>query len=624
MYKIVTLSPGPLLWRTPGPAALSAPVPLYPLLQTFPEPVEEPDDFVDAVVRSTRPVDAMDVPFGALVAPPDGSPPQYYADGVHFCRSHDLWLERTRPIATGEILYVRNSERYYVAKNQRIERPEVCFDATPGPCATELRALLALRHLMTVKRVAPVFCTLINHEVFTGKSLMLSTLMNAHVADVYDWVRGDGRDPTRACPHKPPLPGAADPSAPWILTRCAGHQLASSPHAEDRRLFSDILRAVVLQVLVGLAQGQRHCLFTHNDLHAGNVMFAAPPAGPVSRLFVTGCGTFLLPRRSPAVRIIDFQHACFDLYSSGGECVGRTAGYCEDVHNAYALVYDAWRFASHLTLELLRPYYNAVEPDLLALLRRAAQLPADGGPATRQEAELHWKPYLLEGCLPEDLLLDPAFDRYRCTPDTPADAISCEVLPSAEAQERYLRVRVLRHRGALNVPRDVAYAAFPAPKRVVPFGAAERLRTFAKNYEGTALGRALLFHKHTPAARARFLFMELGLLHAVLDHVWSEDCAQEVARRCGSDLEMCALADAVSVVLHSCWLWQARPKALEEYNERVRADARLPCVLRALARPVARTPLTAGEEASLLDVSRDADLERFRGVFVRAVEASGQ
>ena len=45
MYKIVSLTPVPTLWRTPAPAVQSAPLPAEPLLRSFPGPIDAPDDF---------------------------------------------------------------------------------------------------------------------------------------------------------------------------------------------------------------------------------------------------------------------------------------------------------------------------------------------------------------------------------------------------------------------------------------------------------------------------------------------------------------------------------------------------------------------------------------------------
>jgi hypothetical protein len=305
-----------------------------------------------------------------------------------------------------------------------------------------------------------------------------------------------------------------------------------------------------------------------------------------------------------------------DLRGSDDVLRGAVAGCGDDVHNAFALVYDVWRLFSTLLLEVLRPHLGAIESDVMALARRAARAPSDGGLPARADAELHWKPYLLDGPLAEELLADPAFDRFRCGLDTAADAIFWEVPPSPEAEARYLAVTTVRRRaGDALVPRAVAHAAFPPARRSVPAGALESLRTFARNYEGTALGRATLYHKHSPAARARFLFMELTLLHAVLDHVFSEVCAVEARARAGSEPLMCALADAVSVVLHASWTWVARPASMEDYHGLVREALELPCVSAAARAPIRRPPVSVAEGDALLDVRVDADIARFKGVF---------
>lgn len=255
---------------------------------------------------------------------------------------------------------------------------------------------------------------------------------------------------------------------------------------------------------------------------------------------------------------------------------------------------------------------------MLDLLHHGAGV-RPGAEHPRLDAEVHWKPYMLTGPLPEEMLAHRAFDRYRTAPDVPSDEIYFERSPGADAQERFLRTRVLRHWGPLPVPREVAYAAFPLPARAVNEAARRRLRVFAQNYEGTALGRALLYHKHTPAARARFLFMELCLLEAALDHLWGPACAEEVARRADSDLDMCALADAICTVKHADWLYIARPATMQGYNDAVLAAARLPCVLAVGSQAPAPRRLGAREEEALLATASDADLDRFRGVFVGMV-----
>jgi hypothetical protein len=425
----------------------------------------------------------------------------------------------------GEVIFFKRDGAFYVMKRQRIDAPVVDEDTTPGPATCEVRALETINRLMVSRRVAPVFC----EQAFPTETAngVVSITMTAYITDLADWIRGDGRDPTRTCVAKSPFHAAADPAEPWLYTRYAGHHLATSPFPSDKRLFNDILRATLLQVLVGLTQAQRHCLFTHNDLHAGNVMFEHCPRG-ISRLLVTGAGTVFLPRRSPNIRIIDFQHASFDEYD-GDTLRGHVSGGRDDVHNSFSLVYDVWRLCSNLVLEIARPYRDVLDTDLVDVLRKGASL--QPGEFPLMAAEVHWKPYLLDGPCPEDLLLHPAFDRYRSTPTTPADTICFERAPDAMAQDRYLRTRVLRHRGMLPVPRSEAYARFAAP--VHHTAGNELLRIFAQNYEGTMMGGATMYHKHTAAARIRYLFIELCLLHRLVQHLWSPICAEEVERRAG-------------------------------------------------------------------------------------------
>jgi len=109
------------------------------------------------------------------------------------------------------------------------------------------------------------------------------------------------------------------------------------------------------------------------------------------------------------------------------------------------------------------------------------------------------------------------------------------------------------------------------------------------------------------------------LLDALLDHLWSPACAAEVQARQDSDVEMCALADAVGVAMHATYAYILRPPALSDYNERVLAAARLPVVALAAAAPPRGARLSPEEEQHMLAARLDGDLERFRGAFVRAV-----
>jgi hypothetical protein len=585
MYRVAAAdaSGNVLLWRTPAPAAAGVPPPCAPVLTPWGRPGRHETE----AVRLHSPVEDA-----------GGDPTAY-------CEALGLHILSRRKIVHGEVLFVKRNDEYLVVKHQSAGACVVSEAATPGPAVCEMRALIALNRLMASHRVAPVFCEL------WAKSPSTHAVMRAYVTDLADWVRGDGRDPARVCRAKPAYLAPADPCESWVHTRCAGNSLARSTFTSDVRLFNDTLRCSMVQVFLGLAQAQRHCLFTHNDLHCGNVMFEHCNAG-VSRLFVTGCGSFLLPRRSARVRVIDFQHACF----MDGRA--RVAGVKDDVHNAFSLTYDVWRVCSNLLWDVLRPYYDVVDEDLLALLWRGAH-DEPGALPPRMEAEVHWKPYLLDGPTPADMLSDAAFDRFRCAPTACADEVYFENAPSADVQAAYIRTVVFHHRGPLPVPRDVAYGTLGRPPRRVNEAARSRLAVFARNYEGTVLGRAVMYHKHSPNARARYLFMELCMLQTLLDHMWGPACVAEVARRADDDAETCALADGIGVVLHSDLAYIARPPAMADYNVLVKAAANTPCVLEVLAAPPGGSGLSAAEEEHLLDVRLDGDLERWRGVFVRAV-----
>lgn len=603
MYRVVAATPegGVTLWRTPGRAVEGAPPPPGALLTPWGR-------------RGASPPPARP-PAAPLAEPAE----ELLPPAEEYCARMGMQLEKRRKIMQGDVLFVKQGGTHLVVKRQTARAPVVSVAATPGPASCELQALAELNRLMATRRLAPVFCELAGRPAACGgagaedesDSPPAHPVMRRYVTDLADWASC----PTPAAPaHGLP----ADPGDVCLYTSGAGLRLATSAHASDRRLFNNVLREALLQVFLGLAQAARHALFSHNDLHAANVMFEHSPAG-LSRLVVSGCGCFLLPRRAARVRIIDFQHACFTRgrgppgeNGSGGE-PPRVCGGRADVHNSFALVYDVWRLCSNLLLEVLKNSRGALEADVLDLLRQGCGL-ASGAPLPpRMDAEVHWRPYLLDGPTAEEMLLHPAFGRFRCAPEAAAaDEVYFERAPSAEAQDRFLRVLLHRHQGFPKPP--------PPPPRVLPPGAQpELLAVFARNYEGTAMGFAVMSHKHSPAARARSLFIELCLLEALLDHLWGPACEAEVARRAGDVVATCALADAIGVVLHADYTYIARPEAMADYNAAVLEAARLPCVLEAAAAPPGGCRLSPREQAQLLDVRVDGDLERFRGVFVRAV-----
>jgi len=574
-----------------------------------------------------------DEEFADVLKPrPEAIAPPWFASPAAFCSAHSLQLcSPPRKIMHGEVFLAREAlalhPREFCIKQQAIQSPDVCYDSTPGPCATELRCLLQLRRLMQLRSLAPVFCRLYSHVACTAGPgvVRLSTTLDAYSCDLGDWLR-PGACATRPRVDLPVFGGWH--TNDWVYTAHAGASLAASSHPEDLAFFDGLLRCVSLQVLLGLHQAQRHMCFSHNDLHLGNVMLDTSAASSQRLIVACEVGAFLIPKRMPGARLIDFQHSCFDLHRDG-RLVGRTTsnssgatGFKYDVHNGFALAFDVWRFFHALAVHVW-PHHRAVSPELLAFLLLACG--SKEAPANLPE-EVIWAPHMLCGQTPADLLAHAVFDRFRAPVGQPADSIYYETPPTEADLERYFRMRVVFALDRLPLERPLALSCFDTP--TVPDAPWRRmLTTFADNYAGTMLGRAGLQHKHSPRARARYLWMELSLLSVTMAHLASDTCREEVQRRCADanpQFLMCALADAVSVVVHVDWLWIARPVKNEAYNARVRRDVVLPCVLSARAAPPARPLVTAQEEGALLGCTQASELEVFRLYFMRTVTGATQ
>lgn len=499
-------------------------------------PKESPPVYVQVnpVVQGLRA--SLDVSFEARMKGEAGMV-RGFKTTLQLVKAHNLWRDSERSIRDGTVFAhdPANGLRY-VMKQQLIEPPEVDFVVTPGPAAAELQALLHLDIYTREGRLGPFFCELVDHSIFFGgNTVELNTTMRALSGDLITWLRGDLKDKFPVCKERPPMQIQADPFAPWVYSTFAGYTLGTSAFKPDRELFNLILRATLLQVFVGLAQAQRNLLFTHNDLHGGNVLFDLTPLRK-SRLVCTGAGTFMIPKNVAGVRLIDFQHAAFDTYNAAGECSGRVIGNKDDCHNQFSLSYDVFRLCEYVLLWLLRPkpLWKNVEPDLAAFLWEMARLPGkaqvDEMPVMKNGSELlEWRPFLLHGPTPEDVLRHPVFDRFRSEPGAAADVIVYERPPTLCAQERYLRARILRNFAPSHATRAEVLAAFDFAPRVVPDGARQLLHVFAVNYAKTMLGKANLMHLHSAVDKAHFLYIEIALLSSVLDHLWGADCADEVS-----------------------------------------------------------------------------------------------
>lgn len=585
---------------------------------------------VNPVIQGLRA--KLDVSFEAMMKGQAGTV-RGFKTTLQFVKFHNLWRDAERSIRDGTIIFAHDPANglRYVMKQQQIDAVDVDFVVTPGPAAAELRALMHLDVYAREGRLGPFFCELVDHSIFFGGStVQLNTTMRALSSDLINWLRGNVKDKFPVCKERPPMHIQADPFHPWVYSTFAGYTLATSAFKPDRELFNLILRGTLLQVFIGLAQAQRNLLFSHNDLHGGNVLFDLTPL-KLSRLVCTGAGTFLIPKNVAGVRMIDFQHAAFDTYNADGDCSGRVTGNKDDAHNHFSLSYDVYRLCEYLVVWLLKPkaLWKNVDPDLAAFLWQMARLKGkaqvDEIPVMKPGTEvLEWRPFILHGPTPEDALRHPVFDCFRAEPGAAADVIAYERTPTPCAQERYLRARILRNFAPFHATREDVFAAFEPPPRAIPEGASKHLHVFAVNYTKTMMGKAMLMHLHAPHDKAHFLYMELVLLHAVLDHVWGAGCAAEVQARLQSDdpkVNMNALADAVAVVVHADWLVFGRPTgdSFDKYHPLVRAALKLECVRAVSRSQVERPRITAAQERRLLGAKEDGDLNAFEALFYGAV-----
>lgn len=269
-----------------------------------------------------------------------------------------------------------------------------------------------------------------------------------------------------------------------------------------------------------------------------------------------------------------------------------------------------------------------MDADLRMFLWRACAFPGDSTevlPPTIA-TEVHWTPYLVDSPTPEELLKDAAFDCFRCDPRQPAHVFYYEASPPAAAQERYARTVLLRNgRSAPDEARRAASVRYRVPdsSRPPPVGAVEALAVFATNYVGTSMGRANLAHKHTPAQRACMLYMNLHFMNAAMAHLWSAEMSALVDQCVtGPDRKMtlCALADAVMCGVLQDYHWLARVASMADYNAHVKRFLKEEAVRRVtLAPPHALRDLSPDDEARLLGVRTDAELEQFRSVLFNAV-----
>lgn len=553
-----------------------------------------------------------------------------FTDELHYCKRHKLWMNAKKKITGGTLLFVTDqSNKRMVIKNQRIDLPSTdILDIAPGAWCTELQALVSLRFLMSVKGVPPLFCELLHNETYrdSQRGVMYSSMRLArYETSLLDWLM------CSKCPTKPAVNVSADPGDAWTLSSGGGRALALSSHASDVRLFNAILRAVIFQVFLAIATAQRHLRFSHNDLHIGNVMIGGDLVDGVKK-FVSGFGTFTLQNKCPTVRIIDFQHAAFDLIRSDGTFERRVRGYPTSWSNERGLLYDTWRFASHLLLEGLHTVLPAVDEDLRNFLWATAQLPGTfviGKPPPKIPSERHWTPNLMTGVLPEQVLTDDhgPFRCFRGDPHASADHVFVErgdnIYPCPS--ERFVRTVFVQ---TTPTQRSLARYAEPLKSRRKKYGEtdntlARMLHAYVSNYVKRVDVSVANMSKFTVRERSAYLFRELEVFQTGMHVLWNLSAVNATALVEAGPSAVCAAADAIQCVLRNDLLWTYRASAKEhvEFFEHVKRTLSDNAALTSAA--ATRTPLALPchlEQHDFLAAEHEHHLAALKGKETKSVE----
>jgi hypothetical protein len=529
-----------------------------------------------------------------------------YKTTFDFCKRRNLNLVSSRPIRDdGSILWCLEK----ATGSKCIVKHQPFHDAHHGtsPALAELKALVCLNVLMKQDTLGPWFAELIGYEKFvlTDKKPHLSLTLQLYGTDLTRWMNS-------ACATRPPsaLCVGAEKNAPWVYQSGAGRCLAESRFDSDHALFRDILTTTILQVLLGLAQAQRAFLFSHNDLHAANVLFDLKDVAQ-SRLYVTGLGCFFVPPGMPNARLIDFQHATFDVRDvDTHNKLDHVCAHRNDLHNAFALAYDVWRFLNYITLELCTPgtsKWDALGKELQEFLWLFSDLkgPVGAVPHHRDADETVWTPYILKGALPEQVLKHSLFDRFRAPMTTPAHLLYYETPPCEEAQRSYLmRKHVCNYTETdATVPRAVC-----RDRAAVEDGG---LALFRQDVIGNLFARTNLMFKHSPNARARFLLMEAHLFTTVMAYFHANrDELVQIAEN-AQTFNVRAVLDALSVTVHHDWFVFSRPfsQEFEAYHALVKQLLSVPKVRTIIYEQPVRPCV---DDALFFKVQDEADLERLK------------
>lgn len=487
---------------------------------------------------------------------------RFVESNLHFIRKFKIKHCIEKKIETGRIFITVPEQNIFgglgfskepresrvVVKKQYVAEPDVSLGSTPGVVFVEMRALLQLNTFMTCKSICPLFAKRLWHNAVDFANAEGPDKAGHHFVfampfagvSVMEWLLA------KECKTRPKVavPADIDPSQPssWVIHSGGGKFLAESPYPSDVLLFNSILKGILFQVYMAIAQAQRYCCFCHNDLHAGNVLLSSLFH---NKLWVTGFGAFKIIQ--PLITIIDFQHSSLHQIDSKGELVGLTSGFTTSTVNAFSMHYDVWRFTTMLTLACLRDVWSAVHDETKAFLWKIGQFPGTPGTWPTWSNQYQWTPFMHQGFTAEECLYDSYFDSFRAEPFSFADTIVVESpndgYSNDAATERYERRYTL-----CASPIDVRAACHGNETKPLLKG-----RLWGRNLHGSIRGRISVMKKTHPASSVNgFLFMTaFNVLQACQ---YGYDIIDEDA----ADSVKSAGLDALMVVLHGNWSYTDR------------------------------------------------------------------
>lgn len=495
-----------------------------------------------------------------------------YDNENEFCRSQGLWdvrvVKKTKMVRV--VMARTRAGDHVVVKFQSAWTAPAHRGITPGSTEVETMCMAHVAALQTVVGCGPFYASIHKHSTFgtSGGQRMVAIESKRFGVTLHDWLSA------RECPARTDPGFPADAMAPWVYTAGAGRALATSRHDVDRAFFNEILRALIFQVWLGLAQGQRHIGLCHNDLHANNVVLDHTLVRG-RKTFVTGWGTFQVNTGLPAAALIDFALASFDELDDEGRVLCRVNGFDANfplgIYNGNSFFYDVWRISTNLVLVGLRELWYEVNIDIREHLWRLAQFPGQssvlGGSSwstPKLPQCMHWCPFLLQGVLPEDALADECFSRFRGRATTPTDHLWVEAPTKGRAEDH---ADSAFFRRAVLTPYGDPYAKTVF---VEPLGPKEcfanRLAPFAAQYWGRLRSVLCTLSEYDISAKARMLYYELETLEWAAHHAYKGNLFQH-------PLGAAPILDALVCILRGTFVWSARPnsEAFVAYHGAVRA-----------------------------------------------------